>query len=188
MRICQIEFRNFRGIREGLVVLPRHAVLLGANNAGKSTIVEALALLFGRERMVRPISDWDFYDGAPKPDSRFYVIATITEFPGNDPIAVPDWFIGENSARPVWWPLPSSASQRGFLNPPLLHLEKLWLICYRTPMAPGRSKTSRMHFLPARRTVKSVKTLFGSHSVLMNATSGLPNFSMTLPQLHSMAH
>ena len=57
MRICQIELRNFRGIQYGCVVLPRHAVLLGANNAGKSTIVEALALLFGRERMVRPISD-----------------------------------------------------------------------------------------------------------------------------------
>ena len=103
MRICQIEFRNFRGIREGLVVLPKHAVLLGANNAGKSTIVEALALLFGRERMVRPISDWDFYGGAPKPDSRFFIIATIADFPDNDPVAIPDWFIGVNAARPVWW-------------------------------------------------------------------------------------
>jgi len=103
MRICQIELRGFRGIREGHLVLPKHAVLLGANNAGKSTIVEALALLFGRERMVRPISDWDFYGGLPKPDSRFYIIATITEFPHDDPVAVPDWFIGENVARPVWW-------------------------------------------------------------------------------------
>src|ERR1041385_2055267 len=60
MRICQIELRNFRGIRKGTVVLPKHAVLLGANNAGKSTIVEALALLFAREKMVRPTSDWDF--------------------------------------------------------------------------------------------------------------------------------
>lgn len=103
MRICQAEFRNFRGIRQGNVVLPKHAVLLGANGAGKSTIVEALALLFGRERMVRPISDWDFFGGSPKPNSRFYIIATVTEFINNDPVAVPDWFIGENAARPVWW-------------------------------------------------------------------------------------
>ena len=34
MRICQIEFQNFRGIRDGRVILPKHAVLLGANNAG----------------------------------------------------------------------------------------------------------------------------------------------------------
>jgi putative ATP-dependent endonuclease of OLD family len=55
MRICQIDLRQFRGVRTGLVSLPQHAVLLGSNNAGKTTIVEALALLFGRERRIRPI-------------------------------------------------------------------------------------------------------------------------------------
>jgi len=103
MRICQLEFQAFRGIREGRVVLPRHAVLLGANNAGKTTIVEALALLFGRERMVKPISDWDFFEGSPKPDSRFHIIATVTDFGSNDPTAVPDWFVGQEAAQPVWW-------------------------------------------------------------------------------------
>ncbi len=103
MRICQIECRNFRGIREGRVVLPRHAVLLGANNAGKTTIVEALALLFGRERMVSPISDWDFFEGSPRPESRFYITATITDFGSNDPTAIPEWFIGQEAAQPIWW-------------------------------------------------------------------------------------
>jgi len=103
MRICQLELRHFRGVEHGAIALPEHAVLLGANNAGKSTIVEALALLFGRERMVSPISDWDFYNGSPKPDSRFYIIATITDFGTNDPTAVPDWFIGQEAAQPVWW-------------------------------------------------------------------------------------
>jgi len=103
MRICQIEFQNFRGIRKGRVVLPKHAVLLGANNAGKTTVVEALALLFGRERMVSPITDWDFFEGSPKPDSRFYIIATITDFGCDDPTGVPDWFIGQEAAQPVWW-------------------------------------------------------------------------------------
>jgi putative ATP-dependent endonuclease of the OLD family len=103
MRICQIEFQNFRGIREGRIVLPNHAVLLGANNAGKTTAVEALALLFGRERMVSPITDWDFFEGSPKPESRFYIIATITDFGSEDPTAVPDWFIGQEAAQPVWW-------------------------------------------------------------------------------------
>lgn len=103
MRICQIEIRKFRGISQGQIVLPEHGVLLGPNNAGKSTIVEALAILFGRERMVRPISDWDFFGGMPKPESRFYIIATVTGFSHNDPTEVPNWFIGENLARPVWW-------------------------------------------------------------------------------------
>ena len=103
MRICQVELRNFRGIKEGIISLPTHAVLLGANNAGKSTIVDSLALLFGRDRMVRPISDWDFYGGSPRPESRFYVICTLTGFPSDDPAQVPEWFIGENAAVPLWW-------------------------------------------------------------------------------------
>jgi hypothetical protein len=103
MRISQIELRNFRGIEHGRITLPTHAVLLGANNSGKTTIVESLALLFGRERMVRPVSDWDFYGGAPKPDSRFHIIATITGFPSDDAKMLPGWFVGEHAARPVWW-------------------------------------------------------------------------------------
>lgn len=103
MRICQVELRNFRGVKHGIIALPEHAVLLGANNVGKSTIVEALALLFGRERMVSAISDWEFYKGSPKPESRFYIIATITDFGTNNPTAVPDWFIGQEAAQPVWW-------------------------------------------------------------------------------------
>lgn len=103
MRISLIELRNFRGIRHGRIALPAHAVLLGANNSGKTTIVESLALLFGRERMVRPVSDWDFYGGAPKPDSRFHIIATITGFPSDDAKMLPGWFVGEHAGRPVWW-------------------------------------------------------------------------------------
>ena len=103
MRVCKLELQNFRGIQQGSVVLPQHAVLLGANNVGKSTIVEALALLFARERMVRPVSDWDFFGGSPKPESRFSIIATVTDFSSNDPTALPDWFIGESAGRPSWW-------------------------------------------------------------------------------------
>lgn len=103
MRVSQIELRNFRGIQHGRITLPAHAVLLGANNSGKTTIVESLALLFGRDRMVRPVSDWDFHGGAPKPDSRFHIIATIIDFPTDDPKILPGWFVGEHAARPVWW-------------------------------------------------------------------------------------
>ena len=103
MRICHLELRNFRGIKEGRVTLPRHAVLLGPNNAGKSTIVEALTLLFGRDKMLRPLSDWDFFGGKPTPESRFYIFATLTDFGSNDPADFPAWFIGDQMARPVWW-------------------------------------------------------------------------------------
>lgn len=103
MRICQVQIENFRGIAKGKIVLPPHAALLGPNNTGKSSVVEALALLFARERMVRPISDWDFFGGAPTPEMRFYVVATITDFGSDDPLDAPDWFVGHDCAVPVWW-------------------------------------------------------------------------------------
>ena len=105
MRICQLEIKNFRGIEAGRVVFPDHSVLFGPNNVGKSTIIEALALLFERERLTRQISDWDFLGGSPKPDSRFYIIGTITDFaqsPHDEPEDFPKWFLGD-AARPVWW-------------------------------------------------------------------------------------
>jgi putative ATP-dependent endonuclease of the OLD family len=103
MRICRVEIQNFRGIKKARIDFSKHGVLLGANNAGKSTVVEALAILFGRERMVRQVSDWDFYQGAPKPESRFFIVATVTGFEADDPLLIPEWFVGENLARPIWW-------------------------------------------------------------------------------------
>lgn len=107
MRIAQLEIENFRGIRGGKVTLPTHGVLFGPNNVGKSSIVDALALLLGRERLLRPLTDWDFHGGDPKPESRFTIIATITDFAekesDDEPEAFPDWFLGENCARPEVW-------------------------------------------------------------------------------------
>jgi putative ATP-dependent endonuclease of OLD family len=105
MRICQLEIENFRGIKKGKVVFPDHAVLFGPNNVGKSSIIEALALLCERERLTRQVSDWDFHGGSPKPESRFFIIGTITDFatpPYDEPENFPKWFLGD-AAQPVWW-------------------------------------------------------------------------------------
>jgi putative ATP-dependent endonuclease of the OLD family len=45
MLIAQLDITNFRGIREGRVRFGTFTVLIGANNCGKTTITEALALL-----------------------------------------------------------------------------------------------------------------------------------------------
>ena len=45
MRVCQLELRGFRGIREARLSFPQHCALCGANNAGKMIIVETVALL-----------------------------------------------------------------------------------------------------------------------------------------------
>ncbi|MBN2266223.1 MAG: AAA family ATPase [Candidatus Aminicenantes bacterium] len=106
MRITQLEISGFRGIKHGVLSLPRHCVLLGPNDVGKTSIAEALALLAGRDRLTRPTCDWDFYGGAPDASSRFDIIATVTDFgdgKSQQPKDHPDWFAGERSATPVWW-------------------------------------------------------------------------------------
>ena len=70
MRVCQLELIGFRGIQSGQVTFPEHGVLFGPNNAGKSSIIDALSLLFERDRMSRQLSHWDFFGGDPKPQSR----------------------------------------------------------------------------------------------------------------------
>lgn len=52
-------------MRSADIALGRHAVLVGPNNSGKTTIVEALALLFGRNRLVRRLTEHDFHGSAP---------------------------------------------------------------------------------------------------------------------------
>ena len=105
MRVCQIELNGFRGIQSGKVTFPEHGVLFGANNAGKSSIIDALSLLFERDRMSRQLCDWDFFGGDPKPHARITIIGTLTGFAEegkDDPTNFPKWFNG-NAARPVWW-------------------------------------------------------------------------------------
>jgi putative ATP-dependent endonuclease of the OLD family len=63
LQICRVSIKNFRGIQESRIVLPKHAVLLGDNNVGKTTILEAIDLVLGPDRLNRtpPIDEHDFY-------------------------------------------------------------------------------------------------------------------------------
>jgi putative ATP-dependent endonuclease of the OLD family len=65
LQICRVSIKNFRGIRESTIILPKHAVLLGDNNTGKTTILEAIDLVLGPDRLNRtpPIDEHDFYQG-----------------------------------------------------------------------------------------------------------------------------
>ena len=65
MQICRVSIENFRGIQQSTLVLPKHAVLLGDNNTGKTTILEAIDLVLGPDRLNRtpPIDEHDFYHG-----------------------------------------------------------------------------------------------------------------------------
>jgi putative ATP-dependent endonuclease of OLD family len=65
LRVCRIEIKNFRGIKDATILLPKHAVLIGDNNTGKTTILEALDLVLGPDRLNRfpPIDEHDFFQG-----------------------------------------------------------------------------------------------------------------------------
>ncbi len=65
MRIARITIQNFRGIKSGEIFLSKSTALVGDNNCGKSTVLEAIDLCLGPERLARhPIIDeHDFYAG-----------------------------------------------------------------------------------------------------------------------------
>lgn len=65
MQVCRIRIQNFRGIRKADLLLPKHAVLIGDNNTGKTTILEALDLVLGPERLTKSscIDEHDFFEG-----------------------------------------------------------------------------------------------------------------------------
>ncbi|MBW5439737.1 AAA family ATPase [Bradyrhizobium canariense] len=90
MKISHLFIENFRGISAASVLLPDHAVLIGDNNVGKSTLLEALDLVMGPDRLSRqsPIDEHDFHlgqylAGDARPDGsetapRIIVEATVT--------------------------------------------------------------------------------------------------------------
>ena len=65
LKVCRLNIKNFRGIKTAAVLLPRHAVLIGDNNTGKTTLLEALDLVLGPDRLNRqpPIDEHDFFQG-----------------------------------------------------------------------------------------------------------------------------
>lgn len=65
MRIARLKIENFRGIKKSEIFFSGHTVLIGDNNTGKSTIIEAIDLILGPERLSRypVIDEHDFYGG-----------------------------------------------------------------------------------------------------------------------------
>lgn len=105
MQIAKLDIRNFRGIQAGAVHFAPHTVLVGANNCGKTTVIEALALLFGRERMVRQLTEHDFFGSSPQPADRIRLVATVIGFENDDPTLHLDWFRDDRGIVKWWDPL-----------------------------------------------------------------------------------
>ncbi|WP_428503068.1 ATP-dependent nuclease [Roseateles sp.] len=92
MRVSNLKIENFRGVRAGFIRFGKHPVFVGDNNTGKTTLIEALTLLLGRDRLVRELTEHDFYGSCPQPEDRIKLMATITDFPNDDPEHCSQWF------------------------------------------------------------------------------------------------
>lgn len=92
MKIVKLEIDGFRGIESGKVLLSDFSVLIGANNCGKTTVIESIALLLGRDRLVRSLTEHDFFGSNPEAADRIKIIATISDFSPNDPEHHHEWF------------------------------------------------------------------------------------------------
>jgi putative ATP-dependent endonuclease of OLD family len=101
MIVASLKIENFRGVRSGFVRFGKHPVFVGDNNTGKTTLIEALTLLLGRDRLVRELTEHDFYGSCPQPVDRIKLVATLTDFPNDDPEQSSHWF--RDSRAVVKW-------------------------------------------------------------------------------------
>jgi putative ATP-dependent endonuclease of OLD family len=64
VQVVRLKIENFRGIRSADFLFDGHTLLVASNNAGKSTICEALELVLGPDRLNRvpAIDEFDFYN------------------------------------------------------------------------------------------------------------------------------
>ena len=77
MKLLALSIDGFRGIQHAIIRFGEHDVLVGPNGSGKSTIIDALSLVFGRTRLVRDLTEHDFYGSCPEATSRIRIVATL---------------------------------------------------------------------------------------------------------------
>src|SRR5690606_2078699 len=92
MRILALEISGFRGIHHTRLVFDDNVVIVGPNDIGKSTIIDALSLCLGRQRLVRDLTEHDFTGSSPGPADRIRIVATIGGFSSNRQTDFPHWF------------------------------------------------------------------------------------------------
>jgi putative ATP-dependent endonuclease of OLD family len=101
MHVSSIEISNFRGVKTAHVRFSGHSVLIGPNNSGKTTIIEALALVLGRNGLVRGLTEHDFFGSSPAAADRITITAAVTGFAPDDFTQHPEWF-GNRRGVPCW--------------------------------------------------------------------------------------
>ena len=99
MRACSLKILNFRGIKSATILFPPHCVLIGDNNTGKTTILEALNLALGPDRPSGRalIDEHDFFRGNYR--SKLASL-TVEETAVSEDDGVPDQPVEESTDKP----------------------------------------------------------------------------------------
>lgn len=53
LNLYRLDIENFWVARLDNIIFGEHPVFIGANNTGKTTVIEALTLLLGRDKLIR---------------------------------------------------------------------------------------------------------------------------------------
>lgn len=102
MRVLALDIQGFRGISNGQLIFPDQVALVGPNGSGKSSIIDALSLVFGRQKLVHNLTEHDFTGSCPQPSDRIRIVATVGGFPSNNPDNNTNWFRSGRSVE-KWW-------------------------------------------------------------------------------------
>ena len=96
LKATRVIIEHFRGIKSACLHLPDHAVLIGDNNTGKSTVLEALNLVLGPDRLNRrpPIDEHDFFMGR-------YRMPPVPAVSGIANLNIDGSGVGENTDAPA---------------------------------------------------------------------------------------
>lgn len=64
MKVVRLSISNFRGVKSAEIHFDGHTLMVGPNNVGKSTVLEALDLVLGPDRLSRfpPVEEFDFHN------------------------------------------------------------------------------------------------------------------------------
>ena len=101
MNVARLRIFGFRGIGQADLRLGPNCALVGPNGCGKSSIVDALSLVFGRSKMVRALTEHDFTGSDPAPATRIKIVATIAGF-GSDVAEDHDEWFRPDRGVPKW--------------------------------------------------------------------------------------
>lgn len=133
MRLVEIKIENFRGIRSLHLPLDELTVLIGENNAGKSTVLEAIRLVLTRgvgSRRVGQFSEYDFHlvdvKATPQTAQPIKIVLHFAEGQENEwPDSVIQQMnevvqLGTDGLNHIW------LQAEGFFNPDSASLENKW--------------------------------------------------------------